>query len=238
MGWVLTKGMQNLRAQINQWAKDNNAVRDTESDGSIGDVAHQSSRSGHNPDDTPGSLPEWDGDPDDTAEVRAIDVDADLNIPGVSMQTLVDWIVDSKPWTLRYVIFNRRIAEASNGWRWRDYTGSSPHTEHAHFSGAYSQAADNDTTHDYHLEEIPVALTAADKEWIGRAIEEHVRDGLVGATNWTGRTRKQFDQDVMDLRGLLVGDSKDGKNIDPDSPIGRIIKAADKILATAPAASK
>jgi hypothetical protein len=223
--------MENLRNQINQWARNNNAKRDTESDGSIGDVAHQSSRSGHNPDDTPGSLPEWDGDPDNTPEVRAIDVDSDLNIPGTNMQALVNHIVAKRPWTLRYVIYNRKIAEAANDWKWRDYGGSDPHTGHAHFSGAYTQAADNDTSYNYKLEEIPVALTQADKDWIVRAFEEHARDRQVGSTNYPGRTEKQFEQDVADLRGLLVGDDKDGKNIDPDSPIGRIIKAADKILA-------
>jgi hypothetical protein len=34
----------------------------------------------------------------------------------------------------KYVIFNRRIASRSQGWRWRTYTGINPHTGHGHVS--------------------------------------------------------------------------------------------------------
>lgn len=160
--WILTLGLQNLRAQINTWAPD----RDHTSDGTIGDAAHQKETSGHNPDDTPGSKAEWNGDPDSTPEVRAFDCDVDFR-NGASAQQLVDHIVGLKPSSvLRYVIYNRRIYEASNGWASRAYTGASPHTEHIHFSGAYTQASDNNTTYDYRLEEIPVAMTTADKIWV------------------------------------------------------------------------
>lgn len=166
-GWILTLGLQNLRRQINDWAPD----RDHTSDGTIGDAAHAAeAASGHNPDDTKGSRPEWNSDPDSTPEVRALDCDVDFR-NGVTAQTLVDHIVGLKPSSvLRYVIYNRRIYEASNGWRSRTYTGESAHTEHIHFSGAYTQAADNDRTFDYRLEEIPVALTATDKTWIQQQI--------------------------------------------------------------------
>jgi hypothetical protein len=229
---MLTPGLKNLGNQINAWAPD----RDGASDGAIGDYAHTQGKSGHNPDDTSHHNAEWDGDSDNKPEIRAIDVDIDFR-NGSNAQALVDHIVGLKPSSvLRYVIYNRKIYEASNGWRARDYDGSSPHTEHIHFSGAYSDASDENRTYNYRLEEIPVALTADDKAWIGRAIEEHVREGLVGSKNWPGRTREQFENDVQELRGLLVGDDRDGKSIDPNSPIGRIIKAADKILAPAPTA--
>lgn len=165
--WTLTIGLQNLRAQINEWAPN----RDTTSDGTIGDAAHAAeSASGHNPDDTKGSHPEWNGDPDSKPEVRAIDVDTDFN-NGVSAQTFVDHIVSLKPSSvLRYVIYNRKIYEASNGWKSRAYTGESAHTEHIHFSGAYSQASDDNKTFNFRLEDIPVSLTSADKTWFQNAI--------------------------------------------------------------------
>ncbi len=164
--WILTLGLQNLRNQINLWAPD----RDHTSDGTIGDAAHMAEVSGHNPDDTRGSKPEWNGDPDNTPEVRAIDVDVDFR-NGATAQQLVDHIVGLKPSSvLRYVIYNRRIYEATNGWKSRAYTGESAHTEHIHFSGAYSQAADNNRTYNYRLEDIPVAFTAADKTWISQQL--------------------------------------------------------------------
>lgn len=164
--WVETKGLQHLLAQINDWAPD----RDKTSDGEIGDAAHQKEKSGHNPDIT-GNAEYKDGD--NLNEVRALDVDSDLRMPGISMQTMVDHIralpnVSSR---LRYIIYNEVIYEASNGWRGRPYTGPSQHKEHAHFSGAYTQAADNDSPpFDYRLEDIPVALTAADKTWLAAQI--------------------------------------------------------------------
>lgn len=165
--WILTLGLQNLRNQINEWAPE----RDHTSDGTIGDQAHLAeSHSGHDPDDVPGSHAEWNGDPDSTPEVRAIDVDVDFR-NGATAQTLVDHIVGLKPSSvLRYVIYNRRIYEAENGWRSRVYTGESAHLEHIHFSGAFSQAADNNTAFDYRLGDIPVALTSADKTWIQQQI--------------------------------------------------------------------
>jgi hypothetical protein len=162
--WILTKGLQNLRDQVNEAFPD----RDHASDGTIGDTAHQAETSGHNRDDTPGSRPEWDGDPDSTPEVRAWDMDTDLRAAPATAQQVVDHIrkLPGVSSVLRYMIYNRKIYRALNGWAPEAYEGPSAHTEHIHFSGAYSQAADNNTTFDYRLEEIPVALTAADKQWI------------------------------------------------------------------------
>jgi hypothetical protein len=161
--WQLTLGLQNLRNQVNVAFPG----RDTTSDGTIGDTAHQAETSGHNPDDTPGSRPEWDGDPDNLPEVRAWDMDNDL-APGFDCQVLVDHLralpgLDS---VIRYMIYNRRMYHERDGFAPTPYTGPSPHTEHVHFDGAWTQAADNNTTFDFRLEEISVALTDDDKKWL------------------------------------------------------------------------
>lgn len=165
MAWELTAGLSNLRAQANRVFPD----RDKASDGTIGDAAHQAGTSGHNPDDSPSNAgkAEWDDDSDSTPEVRAWDMDADLRTPGVTTQEVVDHIrrLPGVSSVLRYIIFNRKIYSASNGWAAEAYTGPSPHTEHVHFSGARSQAADNNASFNYRLEDL-VALTAEDKAWI------------------------------------------------------------------------
>lgn len=130
---VLTKALTELRANFNTRFP----ARLKTSDGWIGDTAHQANKSGHNPDDTSGSKPEY-TDPDSKAEVRAIDVDKDLrDSGGITMQQCCDAIRanerDRK--RLAYMIYNRRIASQSSGWAWQSYSGSNPHTEHAHFSG-------------------------------------------------------------------------------------------------------
>lgn len=110
--------------------------RDHATDGWIGDAAHQQTTSGHNPDDTPGVKAEY-SDADTKPEVRAIDVDKDLRYPGTTMQDVVDRILKTSNDTKRlmYIIYNRVIWSRSNNWNPRTYTGASPHTEHAHFSG-------------------------------------------------------------------------------------------------------
>ena len=111
MGWVLTKGLQNLRAQVNAAFPD----RDKTSDGTIGDQVHASGTSGHNPDLT-GNAEYKDGDSLD--EVRAWDMDSDLRFPGMTAQQVVDHIrhLPGVSSVLRYMIYNRKIYKASNGW--------------------------------------------------------------------------------------------------------------------------
>jgi hypothetical protein len=179
---TLTLGLQNLRRQVD-------AVfpgRDKASDGWIGNEAHQLTTSGHNPDDTPGSTPAWDRDADSLAEVRAWDMDNDL---GIDAQVLVDHIrrLPGLGGVIRYMIYNRRLYHERNGYQPVLYDGPSPHTEHVHFEGAWLQAADNDATFDYHLQEIPVALTDADKTWLKTTIASAV-DARVGdvVQRWDG----------------------------------------------------
>jgi hypothetical protein len=136
---VLTKSLTRLRTDFNTACPN----RDKASDGWIGDAAHMTEKSGHNPESS-GKSEYTDGDKID--EVRAIDVDDDLKTPGVTMLKVIQKILatpnDLK--RLKYIIYNRVIWSKSNGWRPRAYTGSSPHTEHAHFSG--DPAYDEDVT--------------------------------------------------------------------------------------------
>lgn len=130
---VLTKALARLRADFDAAFPG----RDKASDGWVGDRAHQASTSGHNPDDTAGSRSEY-TDADNTAEVRAVDVDDDLRSSlYVTMFKVVERIIatpaDAR--RLKYVIYAGRIASKSSGWAWRPYSGANPHDKHAHFSG-------------------------------------------------------------------------------------------------------
>jgi hypothetical protein len=163
--WILIACLKQLFAEFNLIAPN----RDHASDGSIGDIAHQHEVSDHNPDET-GSVPIHDAD--HINEVHAIDVDVDLNEPGLNMEMVVQFVLarcrSGAENRLRYIIYNRRIWEADNGWRQRAYTGANAHTEHAHFSASYDTPKEASTA-SWHLEDIPVALTASDKTEI-RAI--------------------------------------------------------------------
>lgn len=111
----------------------------------IGDRAHQLSPSGHNEDDTPGSRPEQE-DPDTKPEHRAIDVMIGPAFTVAEAWALVNALISipANRARLLYVIFQRKIWRAKNGFREEHYSGSDPHTSHPHVSGDYHD--DENTT--------------------------------------------------------------------------------------------
>lgn len=97
--------------------------RDKSSDGWIGDAAHQSRTSDHNPD--PPSM-----------VVRALDIDKDgVHVPTVLAAFLLHPEV-------RYVIHGRRIFHVDARMKPVAYTGSNPHTGHIHCSIEHTKAAE------------------------------------------------------------------------------------------------
>jgi hypothetical protein len=134
--WYLVPCLKELFAEFDRIAPN----RDHASDGSIGDAAHQAEKSDHNP--------------DSKGAVHAIDVDSDLKA-SFSMEDVIQYFVaecrknnpnGTDRGRLKYFIYNRRIWSASTGWKQENYTGSSAHTEHAHFSCEYASEYENDTS--------------------------------------------------------------------------------------------
>lgn len=165
--WILVACLDRLRSDVNVLAPN----RSKASDGTIGDTAHQASVSDHN-DDEIGRVPIKDAD--SKHEVHALDLTADLREPGLTMEMVVQHVLSrcrsGAEKRLRYMIYRRRIWRASNEWRQEAYDGDSPHTEHAHFSASYETKLEADAS-SWKLEDIPVALTSADKNWITQQID-------------------------------------------------------------------
>jgi hypothetical protein len=158
--WILIAAGKSLMDAFNELAPD----RQHASDGTVGDLAHVAEgNSDHLPDEDYPALRNKDADHID--EVHAIDVDSDLNTPGLEMEAAVQFILSrcrtGAEKRLTYVIYYDRIWEADNGWKQRAYTGASRHHEHAHFSFSYVTSLEASTV-SWHLEDIPVALTDAD----------------------------------------------------------------------------
>lgn len=134
MAYRLAASLIQYRAECNlKWPG-----RDKSSDGWIGDAAHASRSSDHNP---------WVKDNRGIGVVRAYDLDGG---PGMS-DPIGLWVAEF----LRakgkaggfpplgsgsYVISNYRIADASSKWNWVPYHGSNPHNHHTHVSVALSQS--------------------------------------------------------------------------------------------------
>jgi len=147
VSWVLEPCLGKLFDEFDEIAPN----RDHATDGAVGDTSHAASSSDHNPDET-GNTPHEDADHDN--DVHAIDVDKDLRAD-FTMEDCVQYILSEcrKEGTsgkdrgrLKYIIYNKRIWKASNGWRQEAYTGTNAHVEHAHFSCEYDDKYSNDTS--------------------------------------------------------------------------------------------
>lgn len=122
--WREAKALVTLRNQVNAMAP----RRSKASDGTIGDAAHQSRDSDHNP---------WVID-DGEGVVTALDITNDPR-HGCSADAIAEAIRRSRDSRVKYIIWNRRIASSTAigrfpAWAWRRYGGDNPHTKHVHIS--------------------------------------------------------------------------------------------------------
>jgi|GEM_PF-3762516 len=108
MAWRLARSLEQLREEINA------AHRGT-TFWTIGDQAHRNTWSDHNP--------------NASGVVCAADV---LGDKGLNLAQFAERVRTSGHPALKYVIFNRRIANA--GQPWRPYYGDNPHSTHVHVS--------------------------------------------------------------------------------------------------------
>jgi len=131
--WRLAASLQRLRDNVNALAP----LRSKASDGSIGDAAHASRSSDHNP---------W-VVADGKGVVTAIDVTHDP-AGGCDAERLAESLRAARDPRVKYVIWNRRIFSATvQPWQWRPYAGANPHDHHMHISvqpepGRFDDASD------------------------------------------------------------------------------------------------
>ena len=134
-GYRLAASLDVLKKQINALAP----KRSKKSDGWIGDAAHASRASDHNP---------WVKDGNGIGVVTAIDVTHDpaggmdcfvlasllsgYAAPGRLSANSESGVRDPR---IKYVIWNGRICSSEvQPWEWRKYTGKNPHNHHLHIS--------------------------------------------------------------------------------------------------------
>jgi hypothetical protein len=122
MAWRVARSLDVLLGQLNTRAPN----RSKASDGSIGDAAHASRVSDHNP--------------DAQGIVRARDFTHDP-AGGLDCHWLAAQLVASRDPRIKYVIWDRRIWQGS----WQPYSGADDHTHHLHLSVVAGPAADTTT---------------------------------------------------------------------------------------------
>lgn len=140
--WFLNRALTNFRSEVNgRWPN-----RDKTSDGTIGDAAHASRSSDHNP-DPDGSVDAWDMD------VDGVDVAA--------CKAAFEAHEASSYW-----IHNDRISFRDEGWVPRSYAYAGPnrnrHDKHVHWNGRQSR---ENSTKPWFTED-DMALTPADAELV------------------------------------------------------------------------
>lgn len=133
--WRVAKSLLTLREQVNAMAPN----RRKKSDGTIGDAGHETRGSDHNP---------WVRD-GNVGVVTAMDITHDP-LGGCDAGALAEALLASRDPRIKYVIFNRRIANhqslgGAGPFQWRPYGGSNPHTQHVHISVRDVKAAYDST---------------------------------------------------------------------------------------------
>lgn len=154
--WRIAESLKKLREEINAEFPTRSKV----SDGAIGDAAHASRSSDHNP---------WIQD-GGTGVVSAIDITHDPK-SGCTGEKLATALVESRDPRIKYLIWNRRIIASyptggKPAWTWRPYSGANAHAHHLHISvsdkkSLYDSRDDWDLNFDMAVTQ-PIHRSAAD----------------------------------------------------------------------------
>lgn len=126
--WRVARSLDTLLNQFNAACP----RRSKASDGSIGDAAHASRSSDHNP---------WYG----PGIVTARDYTHDP-ANGMNIDKITDELAASRDNRIKYIIANGYILDSrpgNNPWKWVRYTGSNPHTKHFHLSVMNNSSCDD-----------------------------------------------------------------------------------------------
>jgi hypothetical protein len=122
VNWKVATSLDVLRSQIDELAPH----RSRAGDGAIGDAAHQTRDSDHNPWFVMQGI-NW---------VTARDFTHDP-AGGLDCDALADALADGRDQRVKYVIWDSHIMSGGEGrdpWQWRPYDGPNPHTKHLHLS--------------------------------------------------------------------------------------------------------
>jgi hypothetical protein len=120
MSWRVAKSLEKLRHQVNA----RHPGRMKHADGTIGDAAHSSRASDHNPHIKDGGI----------GVVSALDLTHDPQ-NGFDSYVFAESLRQGRDPRIKYVISNGRIfSSTTSPWTWRKYTGSNPHRSHCHIS--------------------------------------------------------------------------------------------------------
>ena len=175
MTWRVAGSLEALLAEVNQFAPN----RSKAADGGIGDAAHASRTSDHNP---------YIKDSKGIGVVRARDFTHDP-ARGFDSYSFARSLARSNDPRLRYLISNGEWWKP--GWTsWQKYTGSNPHDHHAHVSVDEGPQSVYDSKADWKWEAAMVPMPG-DRPIIPQITDPVLKRGMKeAATNTTGPIHK------------------------------------------------
>lgn len=165
MAWRLAESLKVLREQVNEEFM----TRSKAADGTIGDEAHASRSSDHNPWVRDGSQ----------GIVTALDLTHDP-ASGFDSYRFAESLIANRDSRVKYIISNRKIVSGDAGpkpWVWRAYTGKNPHNHHVHVS-VKSDKAFYDNKAKWEFQVNPPGTTPT-RDY--KAPKETIRKGTTGA---------------------------------------------------------
>lgn len=249
--WIVVPCLLSLRSEFNSLAPN----RDKGADGTIGDSAHTSS-SDHTPDEDSDVL--RDHDADSKNEVHALDIDSSGPWPGTGTQKQrfhaiimriiagerAKWLSATDKCRLNYVIWDGKIYDKDNDFQPRNYNGSDPHTNHAHFSSRYETSCENDTRPWGVLQEEEDEMTPEDFNKVRDIVRAEVDAGIkrvftTQTFDWSADNPADpasYRRNGADLIGdswaaVMRGTTRGGAPLPTDGSFGRILAAIEALNA-------
>jgi len=174
----------------------------------------------------------------------------DKKIKGIIAVEKKRWEDPNDMCRLNYIIWRGMIYDKDNDWKGKVYTATSDkHVNHAHFSARYETRAESDTRPwgvyvppqpvKPPAEDLPVDQKSFNTLFLGAlkdpAVRKEVGGAILEASGWSpGFPQRTLAQHAMDLqvhRNFEAGhpDAK-GPQVDPESPLAKMAKAADIII--------
>jgi hypothetical protein len=212
MTWRLAKSLEVLKKQIN----DAYPNRSKSSDGTIGDAAHATTSSDHNP---------WVRD-SDIGVVTAIDLTHDPK-KGLDSYKLAEILRVAHDPRIKYVISNGQIFSSQvSPWKWRPYHGSNLHNHHVHISVMPTKKDYDNTspwqigTVDTPLIDKPVIKEGDKGDWVaqlqkilGLAADGHFGPITAAAVKTFQKAKKLFADGVV---GTYTWEALEKKSVSTD----------------------
>lgn len=220
--WRVAKSLERLKAEIDAFAPN----RSLASEGSIGDAAHASRSSDHNPYIKLGGV----------GIVRARDFTHDP-ARGFDSYAFARSLAKSGDKRIRYIISNGQIFNPSVSQSWRPYSGSNPHDHHAHVSVS-ENASLFDNTADWKWEAAMVPMPG-DRPVVPQITDPVLRQGSKGEDVRRLQTLLgiKVDGDFGPATKKAVAAFQAARGLAADGIVGlytwRALKAAPKLVPVA-----